>query len=147
MTDGTDRDAGCAHALPASSDHSQEDAQRLTRRHGDKIGGLQNLVVPSRFADVFRRRWVVERTFAWLNRFRRRERRLLASVTFVVCFGPVPAMVTEVPTGPLGGANEIGFRSEVPDNAGADKKIALVTIARRYIQLRQSRPEVPDFPA
>jgi hypothetical protein len=36
---------------------------------------------------------------------------------------------------------------EVPDNAGADKKIALATIARRYIQLRQSRPEVPSFPA
>jgi transposase len=43
----------------------------LTRRHGGKIGGLQNLVVPRRFADVFRRRWVVERTFAWLNQFRR----------------------------------------------------------------------------
>ena len=34
----------------------------------------------------------------------------------------------------------VGFCSEVPDNAGADKKIALATIARRYIQLRQSRP-------
>jgi hypothetical protein len=35
----------------------------------------------------------------------------------------------------------------VPDNADADKKIALATIARVYIQLRHSRPEVPSFPA
>ncbi len=41
----------------------------------------------------------------------------------------------------------VGLCSEVPNNADADKKIALVTIARRYIQLRQSRPEVPNFPA
>ncbi len=39
------------------------------------------------------------------------------------------------------------FRSEVPNNADADKKIALVTIASLYIQLRHSRPEVPNFPA
>jgi hypothetical protein len=35
------------------------------------------------------------------------------------------------------------FCSEVPDNASADKKIALATMARRYIQLGLSRPEVP----
>ena len=35
----------------------------------------------------------------------------------------------------------------MPDNADADKKIALATIARRYIQLGLSRPEVPNFPA
>jgi hypothetical protein len=29
------------------------------------------------------------------------------NVTLVVCFRPVPVMVTEVPTGPLGGANEM----------------------------------------
>ena len=44
-------------------------------------------------------------------------------------------------------APRIVFRSEVPDNANADKKIALATIARRYIQLGLSRPEVPSFPA
>ena len=35
----------------------------------------------------------------------------------------------------------------MPNNADADKKIALATIARRYIQLGLSRPEVPSFPA
>jgi hypothetical protein len=44
-------------------------------------------------------------------------------------------------------STRVGFRLEVPDNADADKKIALATIARRYIQLGLSRPEVPNFPA
>ena len=35
----------------------------------------------------------------------------------------------------------------MPDHADADKKIALATIARVYIQFRHSRPEVPSFPA
>jgi len=39
------------------------------------------------------------------------------------------------------------IRSEVPNDADADKKIALATLARVYIQLRHSRPEVPNFPA
>ena len=44
-------------------------------------------------------------------------------------------------------APRVGFCLEVADNAGADKKIVLATIARRYIQLGLSRPEVPGFPA
>jgi hypothetical protein len=40
----------------------------------------------------------------------------------------------------------VGFCSEVPDNAGADKKIALATIARRYIQLRGTPQRIVLLP-
>ena len=41
----------------------------------------------------------------------------------------------------------IRFRSEVPDNSGADKNIVLPADARARIQLWYTRPEVSRFPA
>ncbi len=66
------------------------------------------------------------------------------NATFVVCFSPVPLIVTNVPTGPLGGVNEVvvGVTSKVRELVSVVDPVLTVTgpvsaadgtVADRYV--------------
>ena len=51
------------------------------------------------------------------------------NVTLVACLRPVPVMVTDVPTGPLGGANEVsvGFTLKLRELVNVVEPVVMVT--------------------